>query len=539
LKTNRRIQGISLEGKVIDVLVNHVKVELDIDGSQDKGKAHWFPYSAEANNVWYNMPHINNRISVYFPSVYESEAMTMTAARTGEDKFSNPNVSKPTEKFFETKWGKEMSLKEDSINFNTSLMNVVLDEESISVISNDKIQIQTSDDINIGKRIVIIDDEEVIIETPNILFEAEKLLTFMVKNLSSSVELEINNKIHANKFFRVEGAIKSTLPTLTSEGQAEQEKAKADEVSAQEKAKADIIAAQELEEAKKDKKKKGLAKIGLGICKLGLAAIVITVSTVALTAAVVTSGGTLAPLAVGMVAGVMSLPYLDLIGGGISDIVEGAQDISNANKGDIDTESTNYMAEIFYDGDMEDYNEAQMNKVYVAGIDAIVTRFTLGIFKAGGFGGFGGRAPKLAIVGGGSFAGATTSTGTIIYGDALLAKTGALFAMNNSGGSSMSKPWSSTKKYGHTFSEHGAGTKNTNKLKGRAASTKENQGQWTDNQKTVDFLDSLGEIKEVKVVDIPSGLGQVIKPNGEIVQATKAIVVPFKSGIRTAYPILP
>jgi hypothetical protein len=107
--------------------------------------------------------------------------------------------------------------------------------------------------------------------------------------------------------------------------------------------------------------------------------------------------------------------------------------ISNANKGDIDAESTNYMEDIFYDGDMEYYNKAQMNKVYVAGIDAIVTRFTLGIFKAGGFGGFGGSAPKLAIVGGGSFAGATTSTGTIIYGKVLLAKTGALFVMNNSG----------------------------------------------------------------------------------------------------------
>ena len=96
----------------------------------------------------------------------------------------------------------------------------------------------------------------------------------------------------------------------------------------------------------------------------------------------------------------------------------------------------------------------------------------------------------------------------------------------------------STKKFGHTFDRHGAGTKNTNRLIGRARGTGKNQGQWLDNQKAADFLDSLGNINEPTTVSIPEGLGQVITPTGEILPADKAIVVPSLTGIKTAYPIL-
>lgn len=97
--------------------------------------------------------------------------------------------------------------------------------------------------------------------------------------------------------------------------------------------------------------------------------------------------------------------------------------------------------------------------------------------------------------------------------------------------------WKSTKKFGHTFSRHGAGDKNTNRLRGRAASTNQEQGQWLDNQKAAEFLDSLGEVKEVTEVNLPKGLGQIITPSGEIVEATKIRVVPSPTGIKTAFPI--
>jgi hypothetical protein len=97
--------------------------------------------------------------------------------------------------------------------------------------------------------------------------------------------------------------------------------------------------------------------------------------------------------------------------------------------------------------------------------------------------------------------------------------------------------WKSVKQFGHTFLTHVAGAKNTKSLTDRARSTGNNQGQWLDNQKAADFLFSKGKIKEKTTFDLPAGMGQVITPTGQIVPATKVIVVSSASGIKTAYPI--
>lgn len=68
--------------------------------------------------------------------------------------------------------------------------------------------------------------------------------------------------------------------------------------------------------------------------------------------------------------------------------------------------------------------------------------------------------------------------------------------------------------------------------------TGNNQGQWLDNQEAAEYLKSLGDITKPTTVSIPKGLGQVITSTVEIVPATKAIVVPSATGIKTAYPIL-
>ncbi|MEU7057481.1 RHS repeat-associated core domain-containing protein [Streptomyces sp. NPDC046197] len=94
--------------------------------------------------------------------------------------------------------------------------------------------------------------------------------------------------------------------------------------------------------------------------------------------------------------------------------------------------------------------------------------------------------------------------------------------------------------FGHTFSEHGAGAKNTKSLTDRARSTGNQQGQWLDNDKALEFLkthhDPNGGVREV---ELPPGMGQVIMPDGEIVEANYARLVPKPDGsYKTAFPIL-
>ncbi|MFG2371398.1 RHS repeat domain-containing protein [Streptomyces sp. NPDC048504] len=94
--------------------------------------------------------------------------------------------------------------------------------------------------------------------------------------------------------------------------------------------------------------------------------------------------------------------------------------------------------------------------------------------------------------------------------------------------------------FGHTFTEHGAGTKNTTSLTDRARNTGNPQGQWLDNDKALDFLkaqhDPEGGVREVA---LPKGMGQVVMPNGEIVEANYARLVPKPDGsYKTAFPIV-
>lgn len=65
------------------------------------------------------------------------------------------------------------------------------------------------------------------------------------------------------------------------------------------------------------------------------------------------------------------------------------------------------------------------------------------------------------------------------------------------------------------------------------------QGQWLDNQKVAEFLNSLGPIDKPTIVNIPEGLGQIIKPSWDIIPATRAVIIPnSKTGkIRTAFPV--
>ena len=107
--------------------------------------------------------------------------------------------------------------------------------------------------------------------------------------------------------------------------------------------------------------------------------------------------------------------------------------------------------------------------------------------------------------------------------------------------------WRSTPNFGHTFSTHGEGAKNTKALLDRAKTPNAkgeyvSQGQWLNNQTAAEYLNEYGKIEYSNPpveIPIPKGLAQVIHPDGTITEATKArIVINQKTGkIRSAIPI--
>ena len=65
--------------------------------------------------------------------------------------------------------------------------------------------------------------------------------------------------------------------------------------------------------------------------------------------------------------------------------------------------------------------------------------------------------------------------------------------------------WKSVKQFGHTFSEHGTGVKNTERLLDRARGTGNPQGQWLNNEKAAEALSAL-KVEGPATIRIPEGL---------------------------------
>ncbi|MFR3730467.1 contractile injection system protein, VgrG/Pvc8 family [Lacrimispora sp.] len=114
---NENIAGISLKGKVLDIKEDKLKVQLEIDDSQNKEKAWKFPYAtpyaAEGHSGWYCMPERGDTVLVHFPSHKEEDAYGMNSVRVKDkdsDDFDDPDI-----KIFRTKNGKEIRFSPEEI----------------------------------------------------------------------------------------------------------------------------------------------------------------------------------------------------------------------------------------------------------------------------------------------------------------------------------------------------------------------------------------------------------------------------------------
>jgi len=77
---NEVIAGITLQGSVIKVAGNLLKVRLDIDPAQSVENAYWFKY-ATFYSTWYCMPEIGDRVNVHFPTKDESDALVINSLK--------------------------------------------------------------------------------------------------------------------------------------------------------------------------------------------------------------------------------------------------------------------------------------------------------------------------------------------------------------------------------------------------------------------------------------------------------------------------
>lgn len=165
-KYNQRIIGAAIEGKILEVRRNQVRIHLDLDKQQDPKGIQWFPYSAEGSQVWYLMPEKGSQVKLYFPSADEDDAMVIQSVRkepeqnlskgmTGESpgeryygKMIDPGV-----KSFSNPQGKEVTLGDAELNISAQEGMLYVSMNSVNGVSfnsTTSIQIQATEGLNLS-----------------------------------------------------------------------------------------------------------------------------------------------------------------------------------------------------------------------------------------------------------------------------------------------------------------------------------------------------------------------------------------------------
>ncbi|HEY8462938.1 MAG TPA: phage baseplate assembly protein V [Bacillota bacterium] len=165
---NRKIAGMSLKGKVIDISRDKVRVHLDIDKQQDKDTAWWFPYSsfytAEGNSGFYCMPQIGDQLLIYFPTVHEEDAVAINSVRKDAEGCSK--TQDPSVKYLGTNHGKELMLSEGELSLTAKNRK------------DGQILIKLNDDHGVEIR---SDNELYLTARKNIIFDLEQTATIKAK----------------------------------------------------------------------------------------------------------------------------------------------------------------------------------------------------------------------------------------------------------------------------------------------------------------------------------------------------------------------
>lgn len=167
---NTQIRGISIQGKVIDVSKDQVRVHLEIDETQNKEEAFWFPYStnytAEGHSGWYCMPELEDQVRVYFPNCKEEEGVVTSSVRLNTEESQTNKTTNPDVKVFRTKSGKELLFSPEEILLTGKDGEVFLrinEQTGIEIFSVKPVKVTSLEGINMEsqKKITLAAAEEI------------------------------------------------------------------------------------------------------------------------------------------------------------------------------------------------------------------------------------------------------------------------------------------------------------------------------------------------------------------------------------------
>ncbi|WP_342436454.1 deaminase domain-containing protein [Paenibacillus sp. FSL L8-0436] len=198
---NRILIGAAIEGKILEVSRNQVRLHLDMDNRQNAAEARWFPYSAEGSQVWYMMPERGAQVKLYFPSADEDDAIVIQSVRTKPSASTallsspgqNGSVESPAErhsrkmadpgiKSFANPQGKEVSL-------GNSELHMTAQEGALYISMNNHLGVN----LNSTQRIWIQASSQLTLDAANIMIQGTNSLQLHTTTTTLDLAQEVNN----------------------------------------------------------------------------------------------------------------------------------------------------------------------------------------------------------------------------------------------------------------------------------------------------------------------------------------------------------
>ncbi|MCL2153980.1 MAG: hypothetical protein FWH57_13715 [Oscillospiraceae bacterium] len=200
-----KLCGLSLLGTVIDTNDENVRLHLDIDQSQEKEKAFWFPFAPQQGTVMYCMPQIGAKAMLSINSRDEGNCVVEHCYRTNGQDCADMNDH--NHRYFTTEFGKRMAMLPGLASFDAGGSEVSLrDDVGIGVSTGKTMQMYAQGQIRFGAH-------------GRVLFQTPEQLMLAKTGQESGIEVSGGQLHTRSKKVYVKGDADKQAPPLRESGQ--------------------------------------------------------------------------------------------------------------------------------------------------------------------------------------------------------------------------------------------------------------------------------------------------------------------------------
>ncbi len=168
---NKLLKCATIEGEVIAVQDETVKLHLDIDENQNEEEAFGFPFLPPSVNIMYSMPLIGEKARLYFPNESSEKPIVTGCVRKNGDNCEK--ISDTSKKYFETEHGSEIAMLPDELSIrggsNKTLSVSFKDEVGVTFKSPKGLSLKAGGEITINtqKNVRITAQSQILITKGN------------------------------------------------------------------------------------------------------------------------------------------------------------------------------------------------------------------------------------------------------------------------------------------------------------------------------------------------------------------------------------